>query len=98
MIALEAESTTLVVFDGIKMGAMVVINGAHVGNATNQHRRYIFTAPPPPPSGSLEVSVVFEDEITTEGRFMDCSGVSLSLSLCACVPFLHAFQVRILDE
>jgi hypothetical protein len=79
----DADTTTLVVFDGIKMGARVVINGVNVGNATNQHRRYIFQAPPPPPGKPLSVAVEFDDTITTEGRFMDCSGVRLGHE-CTC--------------
>lgn len=68
-------SEVLLVFDGIKMGATISLNGQFLGNATNQFVRYTF------PVGSLlkdgadnVLSVVFHHEIRTEGRYMQCSG------------------------
>ncbi len=70
------------VVEGIKMGASVIVNGETVGNVnvTNQFLRYIF----PIPSSILRqntftyhnnsLSVVFDPEIDTRGRFMACSG------------------------
>ena len=68
--------SVLLVFDGIKMGATVMVNGHMLGNTTNQHRRWVY------PLGSAvlgeaashTVTVVFDHAITTEGRYMDCSG------------------------
>ena len=70
--ALAAAAHVLLVFDGIKMGATVRLNGVALGNATNQHRRYVFAAELLP--GSNTVTVTWDPSITTEGRYMDCSG------------------------
>ena len=75
-------ATTLLVFEGIKMGAQISINGHELGNATNQHRRMVF------PVKQLQelsrqsdlgakqftLTVKFDDSITTEGRYMNCAG------------------------
>jgi len=65
---------TLLVFEGIKMGASIALNGMSLGNTTNQHRRYLFDV------GSLlkpvdnELTITFRRDIANGGRFMDCSG------------------------
>ena len=41
-VAPRPAASALLVFDGIKMGASISLNGRVLGNATNQHRRYIF--------------------------------------------------------
>ena len=71
----------LLIFDGIKMGANVFVNGVQLGTATDQFLRYSF---PLVASGILDsdfnlrkrhtVTVSFDPEITTDGRFMACSG------------------------
>ena len=33
----------MLVFDGIRMGAMIELNGKFLGNASNQFQRYTFT-------------------------------------------------------
>ena len=38
-------STTLLVFEGVKMGASVVLNGVVLGNTTDQFVRYSFPVP-----------------------------------------------------
>ena len=67
------------VFDGIKMGGQIILNGHVLGNATNQFRRWVF--PLAGPLGlELEsnaintLEVKFDDNIDTESRFMSCSG------------------------
>ena len=35
-------ATTMLVFDGIRMGAMIELNGKFLGNASNQFQRYVF--------------------------------------------------------
>ena len=37
-----AGGALLLVFDGVKMGAMITLNGARLGNATDEWRRYVF--------------------------------------------------------
>jgi len=71
-------STTLLVFEGIKMGASVVLNGVVLGNATDQFVRYSFPVPPPllrtATQGENRLEVVFDRTIGTNGRFMAASG------------------------
>ena len=68
----------LLVFDGIKMGAHVSLNGAYIGAASDQFLRYIFELPQAllQPRGNV-LSVVFvpsSDPINADNRFMSCSG------------------------
>ena len=74
--AAGSPSTTarLIVFDGIKMGAEVRVNGERLGFATDQFLRYEFLLPATlrPTGNVLEVS--FRRSIDTHGRFMGCSG------------------------
>ena len=65
----------LLVFEGIKMGAKVWLNGHHLGNASDQHRRYVFhVAPLLRPAGN-QLTVSFDPSIDmSAGRFMGCSG------------------------
>ena len=72
-------SALLLVFEGIKMGATVSFNQHVLGNATNQHRRWVWPVDPAllstaSPDGSHVVEVAFDSSIATEGRYMDCSG------------------------
>lgn len=41
----SAASTMLLVFDGVKMGAQVSVNGAQIGITSDEYRRYEFTVP-----------------------------------------------------
>ena len=77
----EAEEM-LLVFDGIKMGANIYVNGVQLGTATDQFLRYSF---PLVASGALldngagastkhTLTVSFDPAINTDGRFMACSG------------------------
>ena len=73
-----AGAALLLVFEGIKMGARVSINGVPLGNATNQHVRFVFPIPagavPPAGGGASVVEVAFDPALQTKGRFMACSG------------------------
>ncbi len=77
------------VVEGIKMGASIIVNGEIVGgmNVTDQFLRYIFPIPSsilrylnderasnPFKHYNNSLSVVFDPEIDTRGRFMACSG------------------------
>ena len=74
----KIEGTTppwALVFDSVKMGARVYLDGTLLGNITDQFLRYVF-----PIAGALgvgqthNVSVAFDAGIDTHGRFMACSG------------------------
>jgi beta-mannosidase len=58
-------SALLLVFEGIKMGARVSINGVLLGNATNQHVRYVFPIPSDAvlPAGN-RIEVAFDLSLT----------------------------------
>jgi beta-mannosidase len=61
----------LVVFDGIRMGAMIELNGVWLGNATDQFLRYEFVVPASQLRASNELCVSFGAEllVATGGRF-----------------------------
>jgi hypothetical protein len=89
---LEGSSSTtsaMLVFDSIKMGARVYVDGTLLGTAADQFLRYTF-----PLAGKLgagpqhNVSVVFDHSIDTQGRFMACSG-GWDWAPCVCRPLLH---------
>lgn len=66
------------VVEGIKMGASVSINGIPSGNVTDQFLRYIFPLSQSMLRSNLtnlnSLSIAFDPEIDTHGRFMACSG------------------------
>ena len=64
------------VFEGIKMGARVSINGVPLGAATNQFVRYTFPIPAEAivASGANRVDVAFDGSLSLAGRFMASSG------------------------
>ena len=73
-------SASTLVFDGVKMGAKVSVNGKAVGTAADQYLRYEF---PLGSSGDGEsvlragantISVAFDPSIDVGGRFMSCTG------------------------
>ena len=65
----------MLVFDGIKMGAEISVNGAVLGQALDQFVRYTYTLTPAMlKAGSLNISVKFDPSITVKGRFMACTG------------------------
>ena len=61
----------LLVFDGIRMGAMIALNGHQLGNASDQFLRYTFPVGPllKPAGQPNELSVVFGAELG-----IDCQG------------------------
>ena len=68
-------ASALLVFDSIKMGARVYVDGTLLGTAQDQFLRYVF-----PLFGKLgpgpqhNLTVTFDHSIDTQGRFMACSG------------------------
>ena len=90
---------TLLVFDGIKMGAEIFLNGKSLGLATDQFLRYNFSVQSLlKPTGNL-LSVTFPEKygIDTQGRFMACSGgwdwyvYTFSFSVLLSPPLYHSF-------
>ena len=74
--ALPANRSAVLVFDGIKMGATIALNGVTLGVATDQFVRYRFDVTrllrPSPRRNTLQLA--FDNSIGTAGRFMTCSG------------------------
>eukprot|EP01126_Amoeba_proteus_P030934 TRINITY_DN3046_c0_g2_i4.p1 TRINITY_DN3046_c0_g2~~TRINITY_DN3046_c0_g2_i4.p1 ORF type:complete len:906 (+),score=164.89 TRINITY_DN3046_c0_g2_i4:153-2870(+) len=66
------------VFDGIKMGADITLNGHHLGSAADQFVRYTFPVKEllHPDSNDIHVTFGynFSQDIDCEGRFMACTG------------------------
>ena len=63
------------VFDSVKMGARVYLDGTLLGKITDQFLRYIFPVTDAiSPGQTHNVSVAFDASIDTQGRFMACSG------------------------
>lgn len=66
------------VFDSIKMGAYIKLNGVDLGNTTNQFVRYVFDVDSSKhlkkDGGANTLEVVFDPKIMTEGRYMACTG------------------------
>ena len=75
----------LLVFDGIKMGATIAVNGQIIGTVTDQYLRYSFplvnkntnnnnNMKPLLQVGSNIITVTFDPNILVDGRFMACTG------------------------
>ena len=70
----------LLVFDGIKLGAFIFVNGVQLDTALNQFMRYEFALgslhrkSPLLKSGDNNVTLVFDPSINVHGMFMDCTG------------------------
>ncbi len=70
-----ATAGAMLVFDSIKMGALVYVDGTLLGTVQDQFLRYTFPLAGKLASGPQHnVSVVFDHSIDTQGRFMACSG------------------------
>ena len=70
-----ADGVSLLVFDGVKMGATIYLNGKRLGTATDQFLRYTF----PVPNSALapkanNLTLVFDVGIECDGRWMACTG------------------------
>ena len=80
--AIGAGHSTVLVLDGVKMGATVKFNGHVLGQATDQFLRYEFTLPPAVlatrelagDAARHELEVSFDRSIDCGGRWMACSG------------------------
>jgi beta-mannosidase len=69
------DATVLLVFDGVKMGANVSLNGHAVGLVKDQFLRYSYDVTSALVAGkSNTLTLVFDLEIFVNGRFMACSG------------------------
>lgn len=71
--AAASGSGMVLVLDGIKMGAVVTLNGHELGTASDQFLRYEF------PVGALlqstnRLTVEFKQDIRCTGRWMACTG------------------------
>eukprot|EP00051_Salpingoeca_urceolata_P032135 m.14426 g.14426 ORF g.14426 m.14426 type:complete len:1101 (+) comp4797_c0_seq1:117-3419(+) len=71
-----ANVSMLLVFDGVKMGAHVTLNGHALGTVADQFLRYTFDASAAlaAPGASNTLTLVFDQNIDVKGRFMSCSG------------------------
>ena len=67
-----AAAEAMLIFEGIKMGATVTLDGKSLGTATDQWLRY--TWPVKLGAGPHELTVSFDRSIDTHGRYMGCSG------------------------
>ena len=66
--------STLLVFDGIKMGADIILDGKTIGNTTDQFLRYIFPVTLSSTQAPHTLEVVFDPKIDCGGRWMSCTG------------------------
>eukprot|EP00912_Choanoflagellata_sp_UC4_P002006 UC4_evm3s1289 len=69
----DLSSDVLLVFDGIKMGANISLDGRFLGQSNDQFLRYVFHLDVLEP-GPHALEVRFSDEIYCDGRWMGCSG------------------------
>ncbi|CAE8627680.1 unnamed protein product [Polarella glacialis] len=75
--AQPSNKKTLLVFDGIKMGAEVWLNGQMLGTAQDQFLRYVFPLSAEALLASNTLEVRFPggaERIDTQGRFSACTG------------------------
>jgi beta-mannosidase len=77
--ALGGTTTTLLVFDGVKLGATVRVNGHIVGVVRDQFLRYVFQLDAAAlglrDGGGNRLDVTFGvEDVAEDGRFMACTG------------------------
>lgn len=67
-----SNSSSLLVFEGVRMGAHVIWNGVELGEVTNQFMRYIFSLPTDITMfGQMnEISLRFDSSLVLNGRFV----------------------------
>ena len=76
----STKTTWLLVLEGIKMGAVVLWNDKPLGTVTDQFVRTIFVLPEDDDDNNENVdsssllAIRFDPNISTDGRFMACSG------------------------
>jgi len=74
-LSIQDGEEVILVFDGIKMGAEISVNGHILGNAANQFLRYNFTLDNTILSnGKNTLEVAFDPKVPVDGRFMACTG------------------------
>ena len=71
--------TFVLVVEGIKMGASLTLNGVQLGQVTDQFLRYDYVIgedvlQKAPDNNKHKLVVSFDPTISTDGRFMGCSG------------------------
>ena len=73
---LAADGEILLVFEGIKMGSHILVNGQEVIQTANQFQRFVLPlkATNTLLAGTNVLNVTFDSNIDTQGRFMACSG------------------------
>ena len=72
---LAQAKAVLLVFDGVKMGAAVSLNGHAVGTVKDQFLRYSYDVGGKLVAGkSNTLTLVFDLDVFVDGRFMACSG------------------------
>lgn len=68
-------SSLLLVFDGVKMGASLTLNGNVIGTMADEYRRYEFSLPSSLLLvGDNKLEVTFTKSVDCEGRWMACTG------------------------
>lgn len=72
--AAAAGGEVLLVFEGVKMGASISLNGHVLGNITDQFLRVSYPVASFLHADDNELKVVFDRNIGTHARFMACSG------------------------
>ena len=72
-VQLQANVRQVLVFDGIKMGATIRVDGKPIGTALDQFLRYEFLLPQAAEARKATVEVVF-DWLNVDRRWMACSG------------------------
>ena len=73
--AIEAGHSTVLVLDGVKMGATIKLNGHVLGRATDQFLRYEFALPAAAFGQAVHLlEVSFDRDIDCGGRWMACTG------------------------
>ena len=65
---------TLLIFDGIKMGATISINGQKLGTAVDQFSRWEYDVTAFLKSTTNTLEIAFDSSISVNGRFMACTG------------------------
>ena len=76
---IDTAATSVLVFDGIKMGAHISVNGVQIGQVADQFRRYVFPLPPSvllhgAGASANTLEVAFDRNIDCGGRWMACTG------------------------
>lgn len=72
---ISGASSLVLVFDGVKMGSTVSVNGKQVGDTSDEFRRYRFVLSTDMLSvGGNKLEVTFNKSVDCNGRWMACTG------------------------